>query len=203
RRSQSSFARVLVCSRRGLPLRDTFPFLVSLIGDSAGARCKPPAGEISGGCDSGSPILRVSSTQHDPFVARPQAQWRGFVMDMRGADSLRSGLRQCRELRFGKIGRNLLRPYLRFGWGAQPCRCLFDLVGLIPALLMPGGRLLRRSCSMARDRIFDELRLENVDLFLDGVADDVVKKLVGDVILALGDVPRPPTVLLCHRLRGS
>src|SRR5699024_12484995 len=68
---------------------------------------------------------------------------------------------------------------------------------------MSSGRLLRRSSSMARDRIFDELRLENVDLFLDGVADDVVKKLVGDVILALGDVPRPPTVLLCHRLRGS
>src|SRR5699024_8357757 len=100
------------------------------------------------------------------------------------------------------FGRDRLRPYLRFGCGEQRCRRLFDLVELIPALLMSGRRLLRRSCSMTRNRILDEFRLEDVDLFLDGVADDVVEELVGDVLFALGDVPGPPTVLLRHGLRG-
>src|SRR5699024_11049709 len=133
-----------------------------------------------------------------------QAQWWRFVVYPRSTDGLRSGFRQCRELRFGKFSRNRLRPHLGFGCGEPWCWRLLDLVEYIGTLHVPvfDGSLLR-PCSMPRNRILNQLRFEDVDLFLDSVADNVVKKLVGDVFFALGHVPRPPPVLLRHSLGGT
>src|SRR5699024_4793170 len=197
----SSLARILSECWSNILLPNPFSLAVTLISNLASPGGKPAAREVIGRGDRGCSVLGIGSTQHHAFVTRAQTQRRRLIVDSRGTDGLRGGFRQCRELGLGKFSRNRLGPHLGFGCGKQWCGRLLDLVELIDALLMPGfdGSLLR-PCRVARNRVLDELRFEDVDLLFDSVADNVVKKLVGDVLFALGDVPRPPTVLLRHSL---
>ncbi|KZE17228.1 hypothetical protein AVW13_14175 [Brevibacterium casei] len=45
-----------------------------------------------------------------------------------------------------------------------------------------------------------EFRFQDIDLFINCILDDVMQQFVCDLLFALGNVPRPPTVLFGNGL---